>query len=178
MDTLFYNLPLLESIRTFLELGGEILMIVAVLTLFMWTLIIERLYYFWHRHPDHVKQALQFWNARKERTSWQAHRVRERVISMVAQQDNQHLRLIKACITLCPLLGLLGTVTGMVDVFETMALSSSGNARLMAAGVSKATIPTMAGMVAALSGIAMSVWLHKYAYNERLLLAEQMTFGR
>ena len=61
--------------------------------------------------------------------------------------------LIKTLITLCPLLGLLGTVTGMIAVFEVMAQVGTGNARLMASGISMATIPTMAGMVGALSGI-------------------------
>ena len=56
-----------------------------------------------------------------------------------------------------------------------MAVSGSGNARSMAAGVSKATIPTMAGMVAALSGIALSTWLQRKARTERALLAEHMT---
>jgi len=48
---------------------------------------------------------------------------------------------------------LLGTVTGMIAVFEIMALQGTGNPRLMAAGISMATIPTMAGMVACLSGV-------------------------
>ena len=52
-----------------------------------------------------------------------------------------------------PLLGLLGTVTGMIAVFDVMALTGTGNARLMASGISMATIPTMAGMVTALSGL-------------------------
>ena len=42
---------------------------------------------------------------------------------------------------------------GMIEVFDVMAISGTGNARSMASGVSKATIPTMAGMVGALSGV-------------------------
>ena len=41
----------------------------------------------------------------------------------------------------------------MITVFDVMAISGSGNPRSMAAGVSRATIPTMAGMVGALSGV-------------------------
>jgi biopolymer transport protein ExbB len=65
---------------------------------------------------------------------------------------------------IAPLLGLLGTVTGMIDVFEVMALSSSSNTRAMAAGVSKATIPTMAGMVVAVIGLLFEVRLQKKAH--------------
>ncbi|MGE4616566.1 MAG: MotA/TolQ/ExbB proton channel family protein, partial [Gammaproteobacteria bacterium] len=56
-----------------------------------------------------------------------------------------------------------------------MAISGSGNPRSMAAGVSKATVPTMAGMVAALSGVAMSAYLQSKLIRERALLGEHMT---
>jgi biopolymer transport protein ExbB len=59
----------------------------------------------------------------------------------------------------------LGTVTGMIEVFDVMA-GGSGNARGMAAGVSKATLPTMAGMVAAISGMIFSVQIQRYASDE------------
>ena len=95
-------------------------------------------------------------------------------MSVAGQSLEQNLALIKTCVALCPLMGLLGTVTGMISVFEVMAISSSGNPRSMAAGVSMATVPTMAGMVAALSGLAMSAWLDQKAYRERELLAEHM----
>ena len=64
--------------------------------------------------------------------------------------------MIRALVAVTPLLGLLGTVTGMVEVFNVMATTGSSNARLMAAGISKATIPTMAGLTVSLSGILMT----------------------
>jgi biopolymer transport protein ExbB len=71
--------------------------------------------------------------------------------------------MIKTLVALCPLLGLVGTVTGMIEVFDVMALSGTGNARSMAAGVSRATIPTMAGMVGALSGVFAAALLSRAA---------------
>ena len=79
---------------------------------------------------------------------------------------------------LCPLLGLLGTVTGMIEVFDVMAISGSGNARSMASGVSKATIPTMAGMVGALSGVFASTWLNRKAKSERTHLEDAIIIER
>ena len=58
-----------------------------------------------------------------------------------------------------PLFGLLGTVTGMIEVFQVMAFNGGGDARAMAGGVSKATLPTMAGMVVALSGVFATIYL-------------------
>ena len=65
----------------------------------------------------------------------------------------QYLPMVRVLIALCPLLGLLGTVSGMIQVFDVMALSGNGNPRAMAAGVSRSTVPTMAGMVIAISGL-------------------------
>ena len=80
--------------------------------------------------------------------------------------------MIKTLVALCPLLGLLGTVTGMISVFDVMSLSGSGNARGMAAGVSKATLPTMAGMVAALSGLFFSNMIERYTEQEAERVAD------
>ena len=63
----------------------------------------------------------------------------------------------------------------MIEVFDVMALSGSGNTRAMASGVSKATIPTMAGMVAALSGLALSVQLERFARRETDRVADRLT---
>ena len=79
---------------------------------------------------------------------------------------------------LCPLLGLMGTVTGMIEVFDVMAISGSGNARSMASGVSKATIPTMAGMVGALSGVFASTWLNRMVKTERTHLEDALIIDR
>jgi biopolymer transport protein ExbB len=86
----------------------------------------------------------------------------------------RYLRLIKALIAVCPLLGLLGTVTGMIHVFDVMALLGSGNARAMADGVSMATIPTMAGMVVALSGLFFSSHLERRAVVEAQKAADSL----
>ena len=84
------------------------------------------------------------------------------------------LPFIKVFVALCPLFGLLGTVTGMIEVFDVLSIAGSGNARAMAGGVSKATIPTMAGMVAALSGLLLSVRLEQYAADEGERMADRL----
>lgn len=164
-----------EAIRDFMELGGDVLVLIGVLMVVMWVMIIERLLYFATRHQLLIKKTIDAWNSRAERKSWHAHRIREAMLSEARLSVSRHLGLIKACVALCPLLGLLGTVTGMIEVFEVMALLGTGNARAMAAGVSKATVPTMCGMVAALSGLFLSVWLQRKAESEVQVLGEHMT---
>lgn len=174
MDTLYYYLPFLETIRDFVEMGGPVLRVIGGLTLFMWMLIIERLVFMQTGYKRLVKNAHKIWDTRTDHASWDAHMIRGRIISQVSAGVERNLSLIKTCVALCPLLGLLGTVTGMIEVFEVMAISGSGNPRSMASGVSKATVPTMAGMVAALSGVAMSTYLNTRAQREREALTDDL----
>ena len=164
-----------EAIRDFLEMGGGVLLAIGALLMVMWIMIIERLIYFYTRHNTVIRETIDAWNRRPERKSWAAHRIREAMISEVRLSTNQYLGLIQACVSLCPLLGLLGTVTGMIRVFEIMASMGTGNPRAMASGVSQATIPTMSGMVAALSGLFISMWLQHKADSEVEILSEHMT---
>ena len=164
-----------EQLRGFIEMGGPVLMFIGILTFVMWVLILERFWYFRTEHKQQVSHALNAWEARSERTSWNARKIRQAMISQVNEQMNATLPLIKTCIAVCPLLGLLGTVTGMISVFDVMALTGSGNVRSMASGVSMATIPTMAGMVAALSGIVGDTFLSRRASAEQELLEDHLT---
>lgn len=164
-----------EAIRDFLELGGPVLRLIAVVILIMWVLILERLLYFRTTLQALIKDAFDEWESRSERKSWHAHQIRESIISRVKIAANQGLPMIQTLVALCPLLGLLGTVTGMIAVFQVMAVSGSGNARSMAAGVSMATVPTMAGMVGALSGVFLVTILTRTAKRQITHLEDEMT---
>jgi biopolymer transport protein ExbB len=164
-----------EYIRDFMELGGPVLYLIALLLIIMWYMIIERIFYIRGPHQRAVKAAIDEWEARSERNSWAAHQVREQLVSTVGSKLKDNLSMIQACVALAPLFGLLGTVTGMIEVFQVMAINGTSNARAMAGGVSRATVPTMAGMVAALSGLFLSFWLQRKAEQERELLNEHLT---
>jgi len=58
-----------------------------------------------------------------------------------------------------------------------MAVAGTGNARAMASGVSRATLPTMAGMVAAISGLMLSVQFDRYARDEGERVADSLTIA-
>lgn len=164
-----------EAIRDFMELGGPILGWIAVTIFFMWTLIVERILYFRLQMRGQVDDIRNNWESRPERKSWNAHQIREGMISRFSMAANQNIPLIKTLVALCPLLGLMGTVTGMIKVFEVMAVSGSGNVRAMAAGVSQATVPTMAGMVGALSGVLLVTILSRRAAREIEFLQDSLT---
>jgi biopolymer transport protein ExbB len=167
-----------ESIRDFLEMGGPVLLVIGLLSFVMWVLIFERLIYYRTAHRKLIKSVISAWDARDERRSWNSRRIRQAMVSRVSLSTEENLQLIKTLVALCPLLGLLGTVTGMIVVFEVMAFSGTGNPRSMAAGVSQATIPTMAGMVAALSGLFATTLLSRYAHRQVERLKAALTTKR
>ncbi|MEO0400259.1 MAG: MotA/TolQ/ExbB proton channel family protein [Pseudomonadota bacterium] len=142
-----------DALREFLAAGGPVLMLIMATTFIMWGMILERLMYWTTAHGGVVSRAKRAWAARREHRSWYALAVRDKLISEAREEASQFNGLIRALVAVTPLLGLLGTVTGMVFVFDVMAVTGSSNARLMAAGITRATIPTMAGLVASLSGL-------------------------
>ena len=164
-----------EAIRDFMELGGPILRWIAVTIFFMWVLIAERVMYFRSSMKTMATEIRDNWENRSERRSWNAHQIREMMISQFEMATNKGINVIQTLVALCPLLGLMGTVTGMIKVFGVMAVSGSGNVRAMAAGVSQATVPTMAGMVGALSGVLLVTILTRRAAREVEFLQDSLT---
>jgi biopolymer transport protein ExbB len=124
--------------------------------------------------PKEARLMVAEWDNRADTTSWQARKVREAWISQMSEKLNAGVGFIKTLVAICPMIGLLGTVTGMITVFELMALFGTGDPRDMASGITQATIPTMSGMVAALSGLFISTRLEFMAKVKAEQLADKM----
>jgi biopolymer transport protein ExbB len=167
-------IEMMNSIREFLDTGGQVLVVIAAVICVLWLLIFERLAFVLFTYKGVKKQLQSNWSARNDQKSWYAHQIRLALIARGGAKLTTNLSIIQSLVVLCPLLGLLGTVTGMIEVFDVMALSGSGNARSMASGVSRATIPTMAGMVGSLSGVFASTWLQRNAKRETELLEDSL----
>lgn len=166
----------IRAIRDFMELGGGVLWGIMLALFMMWTFILERIWYFYRVYPTRKSSIQASWDARSDTTSWYARRIRQGLVSEASIELRQNMGLIKVLIAICPLLGLLGTVTGMIAVFDVMTYGSGSNARAMASGVSMATIPTMAGMVAALSGVWFGTWLEHKAQVETEQLEDRLQY--
>jgi len=163
-----------DAIRNFLDAGGPVLVLIMGITFFMWALILERIFYWTTANASVAKRARREWAARSDHKSWYAHAVRDKLISEVEQEASRFNGIIKALVAATPLLGLLGTVTGMVFVFDVMATTGSSNARLMASGISQATIPTMAGLVASLSGLVCINFFESYVRKSTNRIADDL----
>lgn len=164
----------IAQVRDFVETGGDVLLVIAFVTFGMWLLILERYWFFARVFPKIAKRVQKQWDARLDHKSWYAHKIRQLLLTDVEIELDRGLQIIKSLVALCPMLGLLGTVTGMIEVFDVMAIAGSGNVRGMAGGISKATLPTMAGMVAALSGLIFSVQLERRAIREGRQMSDRL----
>ena len=162
------------ALSAFFHQGGDVLYLIALTTFLMWSLMFERFWYFQGEHKRMVREITELWEERGERKSWSAHAIRSALVSQATERINGSFPIILTCVALCPLLGLLGTVTGMIAVFDAMA-TQGGNARSMAAGVSQATIPTMCGMIASLSGIFGTTFLRRKILYETELVQDHLT---
>lgn len=172
---MYLLLEMWEGVWDFMELGGKVLWFLVALGVVMWACLIERMWYYHTGLKKDLAQVILEWDARVERKSRRAHQIRAKLLSQMNMQIDQYLPLIKTLIALAPLFGLLGTVTGMIRVFEVMALTGGGDAKAMSSGVSMATIPTMSGMVAALSGVFGFTYVERLAKTQKLMLEDNLT---
>ena len=146
-------MEILKTVLSFLDSGGGVLWLIFIVSISLWALICERLIYFKVDYPELQNKYLEEWLTSRN-ASPRHDLYMKRCILSEAQISMQHsASTIKLLITICPMLGLLGTVIGMIQVFDVMAIIGNGNARYMAEGVSQATISTMAGMIVAISGL-------------------------
>ncbi len=142
-----------ETIAGYLNMGGPVVVALLASTFLMWMLISERILYFTFAVTKIIEEKQGLWGGRSDRGSWEAHAYRERLISEARVENERFLGSIRSLIVITPLLGLLGTVTGMIEVFQVITDTGSSNARLMASGISRATIPTMTGLAVSLTGV-------------------------
>lgn len=159
-----------------LSLGGEILVLILVMAFLMWSLLFERIYYLYVLYPQQLHRAIKLWEAREDKLSWYALQYREHLRYRINAELKRGFPLISTIIKICPLLGLLGTVAGMLEVFDALAATGTNNPRSMAAGVSKATVSTLAGMVVAIFGMLGSKFIERRALSEREALPAQLAY--
>ena len=165
---------LLEHLQELLERGGPVVGVIFLVSVLMWALILERYWFIYISHPQRMRVAVERWAQRTDHTSWYAQRIREGLIAEVTSSLRRFLLPIETLTAILPLLGLLGTVTGMIKTFDVIMLFGTGNARGLAAGISEALITTTAGLVTAITGLYFSVHLRHRADAERHKLADRL----
>jgi len=142
----------------------------------MWALILERYWFFWKILPKQIAAVQAEWQARKDRTSWCARQIRSAMISRLNGSMTTGFPVMQVLVPMSPLLGLIGTVSGMLTVFDSMALRGSADARSMASGVSAAMICTMTGLAVSITGLYPVHYFRTRTTRETELLADKLSF--
>ena len=175
--------------------GGPVMLPLVVVSFLMWVLIIHRAIFFrkLYRHNMSRKMAAElvrknkfpdpcqftgaiamlvtdFLNRRSQLPELDSHILDETVMSLTGKLD-KHLAMINVLAGIAPLLGLLGTVTGMVTTFDIISYYGTGNARAMAGGISEALITTQTGLLVAIPGLYMSNFLKRRAQRLKQRIA-------
>jgi biopolymer transport protein ExbB len=141
----------------------------------MWALIIERFWYFTMLLPKQAAELQTQWLARRDRTSWCARQIRTAMISRLNGAMTTGFPVMQVLVPMAPLLGLIGTVSGMLEVFDSMALRGNADARSMASGVSAAMICTMTGLAVSITGLWPVSYFRTRAVRETELLADKLS---
>lgn len=85
---------------------------------------------------------------------------------------DKYLAAIAILAASAPLLGLLGTVLGMIETFNVISIFGTGNAKAMAGGISVALVTTQTGLLVAIPGLFLSGWLARQSRRLGVRLEE------
>ena len=88
---------------------------------------------------------------------------------------DRSVNLIAACAAIAPLLGLLGTVTGMIETFGVITQFGTGNPKLLSGGISVALITTQLGLMVAVPLLLGHAFVRRGVRTRKVLLEEART---
>lgn len=166
------------QLLSFITMGGPVMPILVLIAFAIWVIVIERLYALKFSirrdHKQYIDHGLfnPKSNIQPKDYYWAQTQISASAQSQFKQALNRGLALLKVLVACCPLLGLLGTVIGMISVFDTIAITGNSDAGRMAAGIYQATLPTMTGLAIALFALLINHYLIQLR-NKNLAIFEQ-----
>ncbi len=177
------------QMEAYFRSGGVVMLPLAAVSIAMWLLIINRALYFrrlyrknmnprtaWEHisagrlpDPQQYKGAVsllvaEFMGRRSGNSALDRFILDEAVLKVNRSLDD-FLGTIGALAAVAPLMGLLGTVIGMIVTFDVIAVFGTGNTGAMAGGISEALITTQTGLLVAIPGLYMKGFLDRRAHK-------------
>ncbi len=154
--------------------GGWVLVAIAAVSVVMWALILERYLFFYRVRPGLVRAIVDQWQRQRSNNPVVNSRLRDGLLNQFHGRLLTWVGTINVITAVLPLLGLLGTVIGMIKTFEVMTVFGNGNVRGMADGISQALITTMAGLLTAIAGMYFANDLQNKVERETEHLTEAL----
>jgi biopolymer transport protein ExbB len=178
-------MELLRNSYDYLLQGGWIMIPLCIVSMIMWILIFERMYTFRTMQRKDITSDLALQVIEGKRVELYSGGLKTRLVKCfvkdrtgIPQVDRDMLRLhtvelhdslgkflpaIAVLASIAPILGLLGTVLGMIETFNVISVFGTGNAKAMAGGISVALVTTQTGLLIAIPGLFLSGWLSRQA---------------
>ena len=140
-----------KTYSNFINQGGPVVLILFLISIYLFVLISAKFkFLFFDINPIKNKYKKDL----KELQNDQYLQLNQSALKLDFKNEvSKDFYIIQTLIALCPVLGLLGTVTGMIEVFDVVSFFGTGNARALASGITKATLPTMTGMAISIVGL-------------------------
>jgi len=170
------SLNFIGATRELINSGGPFVWLIFFNGALLWMLIAERYWFYRTTLPKMADDLHAKWIARRDHHSWSSRQVRRGMISSLNGAMTAGLPVLNMLVPLAPLLGLIGTVSGMLEVFDSMSVRGSADARTMASGVSQAMVCTMTGLAVSITGLYPQYYFRNRARRETELLADRFTF--
>jgi len=170
------NLSVYHAVAELIGKGGPYVFAIFAAGVLMWAIILERYLFFFGMLPKVNQKIIAQWNERKDHTSWCARQIRQMLISKANASMTGNFQMMQVLVPLAPLLGLVGTVSGMLEVFDSMSIRGSADARTMATGVSHAMVCTMTGLAVSISGLYPVHYFRSRARRETELLSDKLSY--
>ena len=176
-------------LEAYLAAGGMVMLPLVLVSVVMWLLIMDRAFFFrrlyrknmsfqtaWehvqqNRMPDPkqyggaVSLLVARFNSARSGDRILDRSILDETVLRTNRSLNDYLSVIGVLAAIAPLLGLLGTVTGMIATFDVLAVFGTGNAKAMAGGISEALITTQTGLLVAIPGLYMKGFLDRRAHT-------------
>lgn len=154
VDIIIYLHRAEQHIEELMALGGPVMWPLLLVSILLWTLVLERYWFFLHTLPRLIAYQQAYSGSAASRVIATA----ETTLAIW-----RYLLMIKTLSGILPMLGLLGTVTGIVKTFDLIRVFGSAETRIVASGISEALITTLAGLVMGLFGIGVGFDLNRRA---------------
>lgn len=141
----------IRTFNNFIDQGGPIVFVLFFISIYLFVLLAAKFKFLFFEIADIQKSfELKVNSIKKDDFYLLNLSIQKADFKSVVLKDFTTIQIL---ITLCPVLGLLGTVTGMIEVFDVVSFFGTGNARALASGITKATLPTMTGMAISIVGL-------------------------
>lgn len=156
---------------------GGLFWLLFLLAVFLWTLIIERFWYFYVVHPQVVEVAMRRWKRWSAAQSAGARRARRQIVASVSAETHRAIGLIDSLVRVILLTGLLAAVSGVIRVLQSLSSPGAAGEQLFATGLERAAIPAITAGAVVLVALFVTKLLRDRADNETRLLADRLRRG-